>query len=192
MSDQTENQKSELSPAEIQSIVATQPNLESSSTRHALRVRQDVYVPLVFTKGKFLCFKRKHLLFLDAFKPGVPLAKAAEAAGLSEHQAMKFLRRKDVRAWMHDLSKEAAIQRDWDRPAKWWKMGDDILNRRMPCDEATLEVWREFGARVAPKPSRNAQVITENKIEINIDPGAVDKAMARQRAIDAEISGRAA
>lgn len=174
----------------IQSVLQTQVNLEHSETRRGLRVREDVFLPLVFHKGKHIVFKRKHLLLLDAWKPGVPLARAAEAAGMTQEQAMRFLRRKDVRLWLHDLAKEAAIKNDWDRPEKWYAMADDWLSGRKSYDSEgrDIEIWKELGARAVPKPSRNAPAAGPTQIEININPGAVDRALQRQQSIDTKIA----
>lgn len=176
---------------EVQSVIQSQTSLERTHTRRALVRRDDVFVPLIFHKNKFVRFKHKHLLFLNAWKENVPLEKAANNANLTVQQARSFLARKDVREWLADLSQEAAIKRDWDRPEKWYAKGEALMNAPTVPDHV-IKVWQEFGDRAVPKPSRNAPFERQTKIEININPAAVDRAFVRQAAIDAEIAKEAA
>lgn len=171
-------------------ILAEKDSLELQSTRRNLRCREDVYVPLVFHKGRFISFKHKYEVLLDAFRPGVPLAKAAETAGMTEPQAMKFLRRKDIRRYFHDLSKQIAVRRSW--PERWWVEVERVWSGEIRPSEEQMQALEWIGDRAAPKPSRNAAPAGPTKIEINIDPGAVDRAIQRQKSIDTQIAQEAA
>lgn len=185
-----EQQTEPGNPSALQAIV--HETLDRSNARRSLSVREDVFVPLVFHKGELLTFKRRQIVFLDAWKPGVSLAKAAEKAGMTEDQAHRFLRTKKVRRWLHDLAREAAVQTDLSRPAKWYSMAQDWLSGKEKISEEghELEIWKELGARAVPKPSRNVSGPAP-EIHINIDPGAVDRALQRQQTIDAEIADQA-
>lgn len=173
--------------SEAQSILQSQTSLEKSLSRKALVRRNDVFVPLVFHKEGFIQFKHKHLLFLNAWKENVTLEKAAFDAGLTVEQARRFLARRDVREWLGDLAQEAAIKRDWDRPEKWYARGDEMMKQGFVPDHV-LKIWQEFGDRAAPKPSRNAPFDRNPLVQININPVAVEKAFARQEAIETQIS----
>ena len=164
---------------EAQSAIQSQTSLQNSYTRKGLIKRADVFVPLVFHRDGFIQFKRKHLLFLNAWKENTPLEKAANDANLTVAQARRFLARKDVRAWLADLSQEAAIKRDWDRPEKWYAKGNELLSQTEVPDHV-IKVWQEFGDRAVPKPSRNAPSDRAPQIQININPAAVEQAFHRR------------
>lgn len=174
---------------EVKTIIQSQTSLEKSFTRKSLVRRDDCFIPLVLDekRTRFIQFKRKYLQFLQNWKADVPLEKAAANANLTVEQARRFLCRKDVRAWLSDLAQEAAIKRDWDRPEKWFAKGDEMMSKSEVPDHV-IKIWQEFGDRVAPKPSRNAPSDRTPQIQININPGAVEKAFERQAAIEAEIS----
>lgn len=156
-------------------------------------------MPLVFTNPEtdceycgsvhegFLNFGHKQLNFLHNWKPDVTLEAAANNAGLTVEQARRFLARKRVRCWIWNLSREAAIKRDWDRPEKWYAMGEKMMHQPVVPDHR-VKIWQEFGDRSVPKPSRNAPSDARPQITININPSAVEKAFERQAAIDAHIA----
>ena len=160
---------------EAKTAIQSQPSLEKSFTRRGLVRRDDVFMPLVFSEkmGGFVRFKRKYLQFLNNWKADVPLEKAAANAGLTVEQARRFLCRRDVREWLADLTREAAIKRDWDRPEKWFAAGAEMMKQPVVADHV-VKIWQEFGDRVAPKPSRNSPSDKAPQIQININPLAVD------------------
>lgn len=133
---------------------------------------------------------RKQANFLYFYgADGVSFGEAAEKAGMTEEQAGRFWKRPDVQEWLADMASELAVKEDWERrPAKWYALGDKWL--RAPKEEKPLkvdvEIWKEFGDRVLPKQSRNAER-GGAAIEIHIDGAVLDYFRTRQKTIDAEV-----
>ena len=131
-------------------------------------------------------FTRQQYLFLNAYRFGVPLEEAALKSGLAPDEAERFLDRPKTVAWLQDRALKDHIREEWEEPAKWWSYGSEVLEGTREFSKAQIEVWKDFGRRVAP--AREAHGEGETKIQINIDPGAVQEAFRRQKAIDAEIA----
>lgn len=131
---------------------------------------------------------RRQLTLLQALKEGLSVQDAALKAELTEEQAVRFLKKKDVQAWLRNKAEEEAVLRDWT-PEKWFALGQKWLDgddsHRVPKHK--IEVWRELGDRVVPKPSRNDEKDLKPVIEINIDPEAINRAFERQQSIEAQI-----
>lgn len=180
-----------LTDPEVRSILKSQTSLEKSYTRRATVRRDGVFHAMVYHADRFINIKQKHQNFLNNWKDNVSLEKAANNANLTVEQARRFLARKDVRAWLDDLRREAAIKQEWDRPGKWYAKGQEMLAQPVVPDHH-IKIWQEFGDRAVPKPSRNAPSEARPTITININPNAVDKAFERQAAIEAQISKEAA
>lgn len=161
--------------------------VEESPLRRSVTSRTNItYVPFLYTKNKFIPLRAKHRILLDNYRPGISLAEAAAKANMTEEQAKFFFKRPIVREYLHDLEKDIAIQQGWHAPGKWWSEGHKVWSGEKEVSKAQLVVWQEFGDRVVPKQSRSADS-GPAKIEINIDPGAVQEAFRRQNAIEAEI-----
>lgn len=164
--------------------VATTP------ARGALTQGKDVY--LAFLRlgkdgKKLLRVTKKHVAFLYHYGcDGMPFEKAAQEAGLTLEQANRFWRRPDVQEWLEDRAREAMAIREWSRPEKWYAEGEKILSGEKEPTRAQLIVWQEFGDRAIPKPTRETNKEAP-KVVINIDPSAVQEAMRRQTAIEAQI-----
>lgn len=109
---------------------------------------------------------------------------------MTPEQADRFLDKPMTVAWLQDRAIKDHIKNEWAEPGKWYKEGDDIMEGRKMWSKAQLEVWKAFGERVAP-PKRTSDGSTQPKIQINIDPSAVQEAFRRQQAIEAEIMEKA-
>jgi hypothetical protein len=150
-----------------------------------LVVGNDVYDPLIF-QPEIVRFSKKQYVFLHAYRVGVPLPEAAAKAQLTPEQAIRFLEKEGTIAWLKDRALQDHIKTEWEEPAKWWKLGADVLDGSRELSKAQQEVFKEFGRRIAPVA---ADFRGPAKIEINIDPAAVQKAFERQSSIEAQIVG---
>jgi hypothetical protein len=159
-------------------------NLGKTDATAPLVVGNTVYDPLTFAP-KIVKFSRKQYLFLNTYKLGTPLEEAARKAELSVEQAERFLDKPDVRAWLEDRALMNHIKTEWEEPAKWWSMGNEVLEGKKEMSKIQFGVWENFGDRVAPKKSFNAD--NSPKVVININPEAVREAVRRQDAIDGEV-----
>lgn len=147
-------------------------------------IGKDVYDPLLWSP-KLVRFTAKQYVFLRAYRLGVSLQEAAEKAGMTPAQAEKFLDKPDVQEWMQDRATKDYIKHEWEEPGKWYQKGDEVLEGKTSWSKAQLEVWKAFGERVAPAKRQSES--GQPKIEINIDPTAVQEAFRRQNAIEAEL-----
>ncbi len=161
--------------------------IEQNPLRRSVRATGNItYVPFLYSRDRFIPLRAKHRLLLDAYRPGISLEQAANSAGMTYEAAKSFFRKPIVREWLHDLEKDVSIQNGWAQPGKWWAEGNKVWDGKKVLNKAQLVVWQEFGDRVVPKVSRNASEGSP-KIEINIDPGAVQEAFRRQNSIEADI-----
>lgn len=174
----------------------------NTPARSCLIQQGHVYLPfLYFDKSqeqspktpKFIRVHRKHTAFLYHYgQDGMSFEEAATKAGLTVEQAGRFWRRKDVQEWLSNMAAEISVQVDWQRrPAKWWALGDKWM--KAPKEEKPtkmdVEIWKEFGDRVMPKPSRGNDGSSHGKIEIHIDGEVLKYFKGRQEAIEAEVVG---
>lgn len=150
-----------------------------------LVVGRKVYSPHTFD-SRIPDFTAQQYVFLRHYRLGVPLEEAATQAGLTPEAADAFLSRPKVVAWLQDRAIKDYIKNEWAEPGKWWKEGDDVLKGHKEFTKIKLEIWKEFGQRVAPL-KREVHQPSAPKIEINIDPSAVQDAFRRQNAIEADI-----
>lgn len=168
-----------------ENVIRARELIESEDGVRGLVVGNTVYDPLLFAP-KQVKFTAQQYVFLRNYRLGVPLEDAAEKAGLTKDQAEQFLARPKTVEWLEDRAIKDHIKNEWAEPGKWWKEGDDALQGRKEFTKIKLEIWKAFGERIAPvKRERDVQQVP--KIEINIDPTAVQEAFRRQNAIEAEI-----
>lgn len=144
-----------------------------------------VFDVLAFDPHNIIKFNRKQYQFLNAYRLGVSLEEAALKADMNPDTAERFLKRPDTVKWLEDRALMHHIKSEWEEPAKWYEMGDRVLEGKKKLDKAQTEVWKEFGKRVAPLRGDGPNGGTH--IEINIDPDAIERARAKKRAIDGEI-----
>lgn len=163
---------------EVRSLVKSEDGI-----RGAL-IHNRVYDPLLFSEG-VVQFTAKQYVFLRAYRLGVPIEEACLKADMTVDQADRFLSKPMTLAWLRDRAIKDHIKNEWSEPGKWWEEGNKVWEGQVQPTRAQLKVWEEFGSRVCPV-SRET-VHSQPKIEINIDPNAVQKAMERQKAIDATI-----
>jgi hypothetical protein len=133
-----------------------------------------------------VCFTRKQYLFAHRFKETADLEAACELSGMTRDQALRFLKRPDVSVWMNSKRKMLIAKDEWSAPEKWAAEGERMY-QTPNVPKHKLEIWKEFGDRCCPKPTRETSSREGAKVVINIDPGAVQEAFRRQQAIDAQI-----
>jgi len=150
-------------------------------------VGNSVYDPLLFSR-RIVPFSRRQYLFLNAYRLGVPLAKAAEKVGWTVKQADYFLSRPNTRAWIEDRAKKDAIRDEWAESNKWVEMGNDVLEGKKHLSKDQQVVYLEFGKRFCPEQKFSPEVNKGPTINFNFSAEAVQEAFRRQNAIDAEIA----
>jgi hypothetical protein len=167
---------------------ASLEKIGSTDATAPLILGNDVYEPLTFAPD-IVRFSRKQYAFLHAFRLGTPLAEAASKAGMTPESVKRFLEKPDTITWLRDRALKDEIRNEWNEPGKWYAEGQKMLEQP-DLAKHKLEIWKEFGDRAVPKPSRNASESQSSpKIVINIDPDAIERAKARKAAIDAQIVG---
>lgn len=149
-----------------------------------LVVGNRVYDALTFAPD-VIQFTRKQYVFLNSYRLGTPIEEACARSEMTLDQAERFLHKPQTVAWLRDRSLMHHIKTEWEEPAKWWSMGNDVLEGRREFNKAQIVVFQEFGQRAVPKKSDTSGT---TKIEINIDPQAVKDAFVRQTAIEGELA----
>lgn len=145
-----------------------------------------VYDPLLFSR-RLVHFSARQYLFLNAYRLGVSFEEAANKAGFPAQSAERFLRRKDVRAWLEDRARQDYIKNEWSEPSRWWKEGDRVWNGDKDVSREQLEVWKEFGRRIQP-PKEGS--LSPSTININVHPHKVAQAFEREKAIEAKVESQ--
>ena len=148
-----------------------------------LVVGNEVYDPLVF-EPEVIRFSRKQYIFLNAYRMGTSLEEAAAKANMLPDAAERFLTKDDTVKWLRDRALMDHIKTEWEEPAKWWAMGNEVLEGKRDFSKAQTEVWKDFGRRIAPAASEHG---SGSRIEIHINPAAVQEAFRRNAAIDGQI-----
>jgi len=148
-------------------------------------IGNSVYDPLLFDR-KLVRFSRRQYLFLSNYRLGIPLAEAAQKAGMPVISAEKFLSRASTKAWLANRAKQDYIRNEWNESNKWWEMGHEVLEGKKHLSKDQQVVYLEFGRRVCPEVK---QVSKSDGVTINFNFGAKDvqEAFNRQNSIDAEI-----
>lgn len=145
-----------------------------------------MYDPLLFSR-RIVHFSRRQYLFLNAYRLGVPLSEAAAKAELTPEQAERFLKRPMTRAWLEDRAKKDHIRDEWAESAKWWEMGNDVLEGKKHLSKDQQVVYMAFGERVARVP----RVADEDKgktiINFNFTANDVKDAFRREASLAASI-----
>lgn len=150
-----------------------------------LMVAGRVYEALAFSP-EIVPFTNAQYRFLHAYRLGVPIEEAALKSNLSTDQVERFLAKPKTIAWLQDRAMKDHIKMEWSEPGKWYSE----MNRLYEADDVPkhkIDILKEFGDRVCPKASRNAESSGTTRIEITIDPGALEKSKARRQSIEAEI-----
>lgn len=130
-------------------------------------------------------FTRQKYLLLNHYHAGISLEEAALKVNMDLEKAIEFIETPKAVEW---LEKEAVLdykKQKWADGREWISVGDECLEGRKHLSKDQQIVWQGFGERFMPKPKETHQVAP--KIEINIDPRAVQEAFRRQNAIDAEV-----
>jgi hypothetical protein len=135
---------------------------------------------------KVIKFTTRQYRFLNAYKLHIPLAEAAHKAGMTPEQAERFLSTPNAIAWLQDMALKNHIKHEWEEPGKWYAVGEEYRNTNF-VPKHKIDVWKEFGDRVCPKVSRNAEQNGNTSITININPEALEKSKVRRATIEAEI-----
>lgn len=148
-----------------------------------------VLEPMTFAEddeAKVLDFTRAQYRFLDAYRLGVPIEEAAAKAKMTESAAKRFLESEKFIQWRENRMRRKKIIRDWAQDDRWWEeMEKCYLSSHVPKHK--IDILKEFGDRVCPKVSRNADKDTKTVIEINIDPDAIARSKERRKVIEAQI-----
>lgn len=131
-------------------------------------------------------FTNAQYRFLHAYRLEIPIEDAASKSGLTVQQAERFLAKPKTIEWLKDRALKDHIKREWEEPGKWYQVGEEMRNKE-EVPKHQVDIWKEFGDRVCPKTSRNADSGNTTRIEISIDPGAHERSLQRRAAIEAQI-----
>lgn len=148
-------------------------------------IGNQVYDPLQFSP-EIVQFSSKQYKFLHAYRLGVSIQDAASKCGMSEESAERFLNKESTIKWLQDRALKDHIKMEWEEPGKWYQEMNRLYNEDL-VPKHKIEILKEFGDRVCPKVSRNADAQARTTIEIVIDPGAIERSKTRRQTIEAEI-----
>lgn len=144
--------------------------------------------PLVMSDGE-VKFSWRQYRFANLYRKSLDLDAACAESGMTKDSALRFLRRPDVDRWMGDRQLMANAKRRWSAEGRWEAEGEKMAAQEV-VPKHRIEIWKEFGERYAPKPSRGVDNnLTTNRISINIAPEAIAAFREREKAVEAEIVG---
>ncbi len=132
-------------------------------------------------------FSTRQYVFLRHYSLEVPLEEAATKAGMTPEEAERFLDRPKVREWLGDRALKAYIKQEWEVPGKAYKELNDVYEGRKPLTKAQVEALKMLVARVAPE-KRSDDNRSNSSFTFNFGVEAVREAVARQKAIETELS----
>jgi hypothetical protein len=157
---------------------------KSEDAVRGMVIGSQVYDPLLFAP-EVVHFSARQYVFLHKYRLGVSLEDAATAANMTPEQAERFLDKPSTRAWLKDRAMKDHIKNEWAEPAKWWAKGDEWLNAPAEAkpNKNDVEIWKQFGMRVCPVASDGHGA----KIEININPEAIERSKERRKVVEAQI-----
>lgn len=172
-----------LNPEELQNVKALLQNGASSviPTHNTLTL-------YTADRPEQITFNRDQVRFLHALQKGMTLEEAAAYAHWTLDQANRFLTSDKLKRVQENHAYCDGISAYWQSIGNWMAEGHrnyrDVLSKGQ--DRLAFEYWKEFGDRVAPKPTR-PDAYRNPVVQININPDLVHKAIERQHAIEAEV-----
>lgn len=140
--------------------------------------------PFVLSEGSCR-FSWRQYRFANAYRQTLDLDSACNAGQMTHEQGLRFLRRKDVDAWMNDRLQMQATKRSWNSEERWW-VEFDKLYRQEKVPRHRTELLREAGDRIAPK-HKASDMEAASKVVINVSPETVMAIREREKAMQAEL-----
>lgn len=137
--------------------------------------------PFVLSEGHCR-FSWRQYRFANSYRKSLDLLSACEESGLTREQAIRFLRRPEVRQWMDDRLQMQETKRSWSAEGRWWTEGDRMF-RQEAVPKHRLHIWHEFGERLEVKPSKNSEP-PGTPITINISDAQVKAYQEREKTFD--------
>ena len=71
-------------------------------------------------------------------------------------------------------------------PDRWWSRIELLLQGKLKFRKDQSDALKEAGRRISPVTDSSGGI--QARIEINIDPEAIERARAKKRAINAEVT----
>lgn len=145
--------------------------------------------PLVLSQGEAK-FSWRQYRFANCYRKTLDLETACAEAGMPRESALRFLRRPDIQRWMEDRLLMQQTKRAWNAEGRWWAEGDRLYQQEK-VPKHKVEVWKEFGDRLDPKPAKTGD-LTKESVQINIAADVISAMREREKAVEAEITGEGA
>ena len=131
-------------------------------------------------------FPTKKWLFLNHYAQEVPIEEAALKAGISVEEAERFIETPLAKGWLERRAVIESARQKWADGGEWVALGDDCLEGKRHLSKDQQVVFQAFGDRFNSK--QRAESRGETVINVNFSAQAVEAAIARQQAIEAELS----
>lgn len=128
-------------------------------------------------------FGDKKYLLLQLLLRDIPLDEAASRVNMTTEEAVSFRDSDKAQIYLQDRMLARIVAEEAKNEDRWWVRVEQVLGGKMDLTKAQTEMMKEAGRRVSPIKEGGT-----TKIEINIDPGAVKAAFAREKAIEAELA----
>lgn len=132
-------------------------------------------------------FTARQYLFINAYKDGFALEDAATKVGWTKEQAIRFLKSPKAQEKIKDKLAKDMTWVKWNTPHEVVAELDRVYYGEVQKTREQMEAAKMLFTFVKPA----SQEKQATKIEINIDPSAVQEAFRRQEriknAIDAEV-----
>lgn len=141
-------------------------------------------VDRLLTTDKVIDLPRQKYLFLQLRRRDVSLEDAAVKAKLDLKDAQDFESTPLAQEYLQDRLTASILAEEAKDQDRWWIRLHSIVEGKIPVTREQMDAMKLAGARIAPTSEGQAAT---NRIEINIDPTAVQEAFRRQNAIEAQI-----
>lgn len=135
----------------------------TTPNRKPIRYKDDVFVPALFQSQKLYRFSMRELSLLRALGETQDLEQAAAIAGCTPEQAIRTLKKKEIREFLNNRLNEIAIHRGWT-VERWFHEGEAVWAGKKAVSREQMEVWKEFGARISPKTERMQMDVPEGEM----------------------------
>lgn len=139
----------------------------------------------LLTTEDITAFTRRKYHLLQLLRRGVPIEEAAQKSDVPLDEAVTFQESPKAQEYLRDRELAAILAEEAQDSDRWWLRVEAVLSGQMQLNKGQTETLKEAGKRVAPISESHGSGPT--KIEIHIDPEALERYRAKRKAIDAQV-----
>lgn len=139
----------------------------------------------LLTTEDITAFTRRKYHLLQLLRRGIPIEEAAQKSDVPVDEAITFRDSPKAQEYLRDRELAAILAEEAQDPDRWWVRAEAVLSGEMQLSKGQTEVFKETGKRAVPLAESHG--IGQTKIEIHIDPEAIERYREKRKAIDAQV-----